>query len=140
MVAKISFLFVATVLALFPVPSHAQETQAEPTAFAENVLLHVILHEIGHAVIREFDLPILGNEETMADAFATYYLVHYLPNRAFDVLNARVMNLTCLSPEVQGALLFLAHDDLGKPVRLHNLQSVAGNLERPKMKLVGISD
>jgi hypothetical protein len=93
MVAKISVVFVATILVVFPVRPHAQETQAEPTAFAENVLLHVILHEIGHAVIREFDLAILGNEETMADAFATCYLVHHLPNRAFDVLNARVTSL-----------------------------------------------
>jgi len=61
--------------------------------FAENVLLHVVLHEVGHGLIREFDLPVLGNEETMADAFATHYLIHYLPDRALDVLKARTVSL-----------------------------------------------
>src|SRR5687768_624201 len=61
--------------------------------FAENVLLHVVLHEIGHGLIREFDLPVLGNEETMADAFATHYLTQYLPDRALDVLRARTDSL-----------------------------------------------
>ncbi|MEM9704320.1 MAG: DUF4344 domain-containing metallopeptidase, partial [Planctomycetota bacterium] len=49
--------------------------------FAENVLLHTTLQEMGHALVREFDLPVLGNEETLADAFATYYVVTYLPDR-----------------------------------------------------------
>ena len=58
--------------------------------FAEDVVLHVVLHEIGHALIREFDLPVLGNEETMADAFATNYLAYHLPERALDVLTAHI--------------------------------------------------
>ena len=58
--------------------------------FAEDVVLHVDLHEIGHALIREFDLPVLGNEETMADAFATHYLAYHLPERALDVLTAHI--------------------------------------------------
>jgi len=61
--------------------------------FTEDVLLHIVLHEMGHALVREFDLPILGNEETMADAFATHYLIHHLPDRALDVLTARVNSL-----------------------------------------------
>jgi hypothetical protein len=46
-----------------------------------------MVHELGHALIREFDLPILGNEETMADAFATHYLTTHLPDRAVDAIN-----------------------------------------------------
>jgi Putative metallopeptidase len=68
--------------------------------FARDVTLHVILHEMGHALIREFDLPILGNEETMADAFATYYLTTYFPERAADVLKARVTSLMIEAREV----------------------------------------
>ncbi|MEQ1905830.1 MAG: DUF4344 domain-containing metallopeptidase [Pirellulaceae bacterium] len=68
--------------------------------FAREVTLHVVLHEMGHALIREFDLPILGNEETMADAFATYYLTTYFPDRAADVLKARVTSLMIEAREV----------------------------------------
>ena len=61
--------------------------------FAQDVTLHVVLHELGHALVREFDLPVLGNEETMADAFATHYLTAHLPERALDALVARVSSL-----------------------------------------------
>lgn len=55
--------------------------------------LHVVLHEIGHGLIREFDIPVLANEETTADAFATHYLVMHMPDRAVEVLEARVASL-----------------------------------------------
>jgi hypothetical protein len=63
------------------------------TPFACDVALHVVLHEMGHALIREFDIPVLGNEETVADAFATHYLTTHLPERAVAVLKARVTSL-----------------------------------------------
>ncbi|MEM9412570.1 MAG: DUF4344 domain-containing metallopeptidase [Planctomycetota bacterium] len=72
----------------------------ELTPFAENVTLHVVLHELGHALVREFDLPVLGNEETMADAFATCYLTQHMPERAYDVIEARVRSLMTEANEV----------------------------------------
>lgn len=72
----------------------------ELTKFASDVTLHVVLHEIGHALVREFDLPVLGNEETLADAFATHYLTTYLPERAVDVLSARTRSLMIEADEV----------------------------------------
>lgn len=80
------------------------QSEAEPTTwtateavtlteFAENVAMHVVLHEIGHALVREFDLPVLSNEEAMADAFATHFLTTRLPDRALAVLQARVTSL-----------------------------------------------
>lgn len=74
-------------------------TISAPTApglvskFARDVTLHVVLHEMGHALIREFDIPVLANEETMADAFATYYLTTHMPDRAVDAITARVTSL-----------------------------------------------
>lgn len=65
----------------------------EARRFARDVTVHVVLHEMGHALVREFDLPILGNEETLADAFATHYLTRHLPERAPAVLLARVQSL-----------------------------------------------
>lgn len=78
----------------------ALEGEAQATAFARDVTLHVVLHEIGHALIREFDLPVLGNEETTADAFATHYLATHLPGRALDVLGARTRSLMIEAREV----------------------------------------
>ena len=68
--------------------------------FAADVTLHVVLHELGHAVIREFDLMVLGNEETMADAFATHMLTEYFPERAHAAIAARVTSLMIESDEV----------------------------------------
>jgi len=59
--------------------AHSQQQADKVSKYAEDVILHVVLHEIGHGLIREFDLPVLGNDETMADALATHYLTHHLP-------------------------------------------------------------
>lgn len=72
----------------------------EASPFARDVILHVVLHELGHALVREFDLPIFGNEETLADAFATHYLTSYFPERAESVLLARVQSLMIEANEV----------------------------------------
>ncbi|MFK7821386.1 MAG: DUF4344 domain-containing metallopeptidase [Planctomycetaceae bacterium] len=68
--------------------------------FAEDVVMHVVLHEMGHALVREFDLPVLSNEETLADAFATVYLTNHMPDRAAAVLEARVTSLMIEAKEV----------------------------------------
>ena len=70
------------------------------SAFAADVTLHVVLHELGHAVIREFDLMVLGNEETMADAFATHLLTEHFPERAVSAISARVKSLMIEANEV----------------------------------------
>lgn len=72
----------------------------EAWPFARDVTLHVVLHELAHALVREFDLPVLGNEETLADAFATHYLTTYLPERARSVVEARVRSLMIEAREV----------------------------------------
>ncbi len=71
--------------------------------FARDVTLHVVLHEIGHALVREFDLPVLGNEETLADAFATHFLTAHLPERAHAVLSARITSFMIEADEVPRA-------------------------------------
>lgn len=70
------------------------------SAFAADVTLHVVLHELGHAVIREFDLMVLGNEETMADAFATHLLTEHFPEHAVNAISARVKSLMIEAHEV----------------------------------------
>ena len=53
-----------------------------------DALLHVLAHEIGHAVLREFDLPIIGPEEDIAGDFATIYIFLTLPDRAENIIRA----------------------------------------------------
>jgi len=84
-----------------PEDRKGREGVVEVSAFARDVTLHVVLHELGHALIREFDLPVLGNEETMADAFATHYLTTHLPDRAVDVLRTRTTSLMIEAREVR---------------------------------------
>jgi hypothetical protein len=43
---------------------------------------------------------VLGNEETMAEAFATHYLTTHLPDRAVEVLRARTTSLMIEAREV----------------------------------------
>ena len=67
----------------------AQDTVSR---FTENVLVHVIAHEMGHALIREFDLPILTYEEGMAEDFATLWVLQSFGDRAPDVIRDRALS------------------------------------------------
>lgn len=97
-------VLIATLLILFsPMASSSgisQEKAPGLDKFAQNVTLHVVLHELGHALVREFDLPILGNEETLADSFATFYVLRHMPDRAKDVVQARVRSLMIEANEI----------------------------------------
>jgi hypothetical protein len=91
----------------YAVPDAAREATTGGTVspvpvsvFAADATLHVVLHELGHAVIREFDLMVLGNEETMADAFATHLLTEHFPEHAVRAISARVRSLMIEANEV----------------------------------------
>ena len=107
---------------------------AAVSAFARDVTLFVILHELGHALVREFDLPILGNEETAADAFATYYLTVYLPDRAADVLAARVTSLMIEAGETPDVDWRGEHDDDAR--RAYQIAALAVAADPLKYKAV----
>ncbi|MEM8978995.1 MAG: DUF4344 domain-containing metallopeptidase [Pseudomonadota bacterium] len=91
-------------LALSPTAGAAQ---SEMSQFTQDALLHVVAHEIAHALIREFDLPVLGNEETIADDFATVFVHSALPDRAGDIIRARA---TWLSEEDYQESVFAEHN------------------------------
>ncbi|MGL4236253.1 DUF4344 domain-containing metallopeptidase [Tabrizicola sp.] len=79
----------AAVLAgILPTVALAQ-TEVSLSQATQDALLHVLAHEIGHAFLREFDLPILGPEEDIADDFATVYIHMMLPDRAGAIIEAR---------------------------------------------------
>ena len=77
------------VFALWAALAAAGAQAQELSRYTQNVLLHVIAHEMAHALIREFDLPILGNEEVMADAFATLHLAQIAPTSIHGIIADR---------------------------------------------------
>ena len=60
----------AALLATLAMPAAAGDLPAH----AVDAARHVMLHELAHGLIRELDLPLTGNEEVAADAFATLAL------------------------------------------------------------------
>ena len=61
----------------------------EVSDFAAKVVRFVLLHELAHALANEFaSVPVLGNEEQLADAFAAYYLTQNWSDPA-DIITAR---------------------------------------------------
>jgi hypothetical protein len=56
--------------------------------FVSGNMLFVLLHELAHAAISEFDLPVLGKEEDAADAFASLTLIHIKSQFSGRVLEA----------------------------------------------------
>ena len=67
-------------LAAAPIPAPAQakragaEIDAEQAEFVLGNVIFVLFHEIGHALVSEFELPVLGREEDAVDRFATFLL------------------------------------------------------------------
>lgn len=107
------------------------------TTFAADVTLHVVLHELGHALIREFDLPVLANEETMADAFATCYLTAHLPERAPAVLLARVESLLVEAAEVPRADWEVDGEHDNDARRAHQIAALAVAADPERYRAVG---
>lgn len=74
-------LFLSSLLIL---GASAEADQIGP--FAQNVTRHVLLHELGHAIFRQFDVPILANEENMAYSFATFMVTTQMRDQAADII------------------------------------------------------
>lgn len=112
------------------------------SAFAKDVTLHVVLHELGHALVREFDIPVLGNEETVADAFATYYLTTYMPDRAVAVLTARTGSLMIEASEEAGVDWSGEHEHDARRAYHIAALAVAADPQRygPVARVVGMSE
>jgi hypothetical protein len=56
-----------------------------------DVYFHTLVHEVGHVLFAQYDLPLLAREEDAADALASVLLLEYAENGADVVLNAAEM-------------------------------------------------
>lgn len=56
-----------------------------------DVYFHTLVHELGHVLFAQYDLPLLAREEDAADALASVLLLEYADNGAEIVLNAAEM-------------------------------------------------
>ncbi len=56
-----------------------------------DVYFHTLVHEVGHVLFSQYDLPLLAREEDAADALANVLLLEFAENGAERVLNAAEM-------------------------------------------------
>jgi len=64
------------------------ENKEAPVA---DVYFHTLVHEVGHVLFSQYDLPLLAREEDAADALANVLILEYVENGAEVVLNAADM-------------------------------------------------
>lgn len=61
------------------------------TQITQDVLMHTLFHEVGHALVALYELPILGREEDAVDSLANVLMLEYLQEGADATLNAADM-------------------------------------------------
>lgn len=91
------------ILTLTLILSKGASAEQNISAFAKDVTTHVLLHELGHAIFRDFGVPILSNEEAMADGFATFFVTQYKRDLAPDIIVARAKSWIYEDAEVDPA-------------------------------------
>jgi hypothetical protein len=67
------------------------ETKLSP--FVQNNVRHVLMHELAHALLREFELPVIGNEESIAESFAVISMHDIYPNQVQQIIKDRATAL-----------------------------------------------
>lgn len=79
-------LLAALLASILVVPAMAQEeVEITPEDFAINNAYSALYHEFGHLFVDQFQLPILGNEEYVADAMATLMILQEQSDEALAI-------------------------------------------------------
>lgn len=69
-----------------------------------NNLEHTLLHEFGHALVHQFELPVLGQEEDAVDAFATLEMLRGYETEDVGGMLADVVDALLVAAEEAGTL------------------------------------
>lgn len=74
----------------------------EQELFANDAMLHTLYHELGHALVDQLELPVVGKEEDAVDGLASMLLLEYYEDGASMAANAA--ELFALEGEERGEL------------------------------------
>ena len=64
------------------------ETGVTPKQATSDALMHTLFHELGHALVAMFDLPVVGKEEDAVDSLANVLLIEFYEQGQETVLSA----------------------------------------------------
>lgn len=114
--------FGAILLCVLALPALAQdftdEQLAEALDFADSNSVMVLYHEIGHLLVGELNLPVLGKNEDAADSLSALLLLEEPEGEWADVVLRDAANGWYLSPfngdEVPGDWAFMGEHSLDK--------------------------
>ncbi len=82
--------------------SQIENDAEQQIVFANDAMLHTLFHELGHALIDQLDLPVVGREEDAVDGLASMLLLEYYEDGADMAANAA--ELFALEGEERGEL------------------------------------
>jgi len=83
----VPYLFIDEVKKRF-VKAKYSETGVSPDEAADDALMHTLFHELGHALIEMYQLPVVGKEEDAVDSLANVLLIEFYDEGQETVLSA----------------------------------------------------
>jgi len=83
----VPYTFIDEVNARF-IKAKYSETGVTPEQATSDALMHTLFHELGHALVAMFDLPVVGKEEDAVDSLANVLLIEFYDQGQETVLSA----------------------------------------------------
>ncbi len=85
---EVPFGFITEIKNRFAKEKYNKETGVTLEKAKDDVLMHTLFHELAHAFISMYEIPVLGKEEDAADALAAILLIEYFENGQEIALSA----------------------------------------------------
>jgi len=97
----IPYSFISDIESLYKLNKEAAES-IDLVQFKEDVLIHTLFHELGHVLIANYDLPVIGREEDAADALAAIISIDYFEQgQEIAVSAAQMFQFEDLTREIE---------------------------------------
>lgn len=87
----VPYSFIAESLDYFQKNDYQKRFGKEPHLGAIDTILHTLLHETGHALIADNNIPVLGKEEDAVDNLATLMMINYVEEGDYAAISAADM-------------------------------------------------